>query len=313
MKIKKTLNIVTALILGAIAIMVLGVSVYAQTDTSEYSKKQLESITKFLGYKNDEGVANYELLGMTTASDMENLDGITWSDNSIKVIEKINIEDKNLVGNLDLSDVPTVLEIDVSGNKISGIEIGENLLLDRLDIKNNEITTLDISKCSKLKKVDLSENYLQNIEMDYDNVIETIDVSDNLLNFNTIPKEYINGEIAYENQKEVFVIAHSQVGSLFADKKVDFSYYGADKYNWYDEQDNEIFPLEENGKFIFTKDYIGKNVYCVMSSEQYDGLTLKTELISIIAKDYSLLIMSSVFLVLVGMLIFVIKYFKKKK
>lgn len=290
-----------------------------QEDNTNYSKKQFESIVKFLEQKNTEDVPNYEILGLKSAQDVYKLEQIIWSDDEkgVEVIDKIKFEDEQLTGTLDLSDVPTVAQIDIKDTKISELILGQNANLQKLTLSDSEITTLDLTKCAMVEQVNVSQNYLQNVEVSKINSIKLIDVSGNLLNFKTISslEEQVSGEVFYQNQKDLFVIAHSELNSVFADKKIDFSYYGADQFLWYDEQGNKIFPQvsEKGDEFTFGEQDLDKKVYCVMSSSNYPELELRTELITIIPKDYSLLIMFIVFALLVAMLMFVIKFFRVKK
>ncbi len=281
---------------------------YAQ---DSYDSKQVASLTKFLDSKDSNDTPNYQKLGLTAGYNISDISDVIWDNDSIKQIIEINFENKQLTGELDLTNTPSVQTIDISNNQISKLSLTKESAVTMMDLSNNELTSIDLSGCTKLVTANLSSNYIQSVILPSECYIDLLDVRDNLLNFNTIPSGGNIKKLKYSNQKDTFVIAHSQVNGIYADKKADFSFYGADSYSWFDNIGNPVSPKVDGSIMLFSKDFLEKRLYCVMTSKRYPDLTLRTEQIVILQKDYSLLILLTVFILLGAALWFVVKFYSR--
>ena len=124
---------------------------------------------------------------------------------------KLIIRFYKLLGELDLTDFPQLIELNCSHNQLTGLELSKNLnlikfwcddnLLEKLDVShntklvelsivNNKITDLDLSKNLQLKFCWLESNFFTKLDVSYntnltklhcyDNQLTELDISKNL-------------------------------------------------------------------------------------------------------------------------------------
>lgn len=103
----------------------------------------------------------------------------------------INWHDHLLQGNISFSGLTELLALDISNNRITGIDISSNVKLSWLRCEYNDIYQLDIKlnpllysiRCNnnKIKELDLSSNFKLKDLYCNNNLIEILDVSKNIL------------------------------------------------------------------------------------------------------------------------------------
>ncbi|MCE8162851.1 MAG: protein kinase [Candidatus Moeniiplasma glomeromycotorum] len=75
-----------------------------------------------------------------------------------KMKKKIEIKNKNLEGDLDLSDFVNLEYLNCSDNQLTALNLGNCLNLENLQLTNNQLTQLNLTNCSRLKVVWCSNN-----------------------------------------------------------------------------------------------------------------------------------------------------------
>jgi Leucine-rich repeat (LRR) protein len=97
----------------------------------------------------------YGLLELEVPSgySISNLDGI---ENLIS-LESLIVSDIGLTS-LDVSNNPTLKQIDCSNNQLTSLDLNNNLGLNQLDCSNNQISSLDLSNNLMLTYIDVSNN-----------------------------------------------------------------------------------------------------------------------------------------------------------
>ena len=106
-------------------------------------------------------------------------------------LSKINWENIKLSGKLSFSLFDGLTELNVSQNKLTGLDVSENSELIMLNCSSNKLENLDLTKNQKLKFGYCRNNNLKNLELAqnkeleildcYQNVLENLDISYNLM------------------------------------------------------------------------------------------------------------------------------------
>jgi len=120
-------------------------------------------------------------------------------------------------------------------------------------------------------------------------VLEYVDCSDNQLTFSALPS---TGYAAYDYGSQGLVPIPS---TLSSNVQLDLSHeylIGTvpTLYAWFYEDDTPIdssLYTESNGKFTFNRLESGARIYCAMSNANFEGLTLQTTLVTIVAPALS--------------------------
>lgn len=90
-------------------------------------------------------------------------DGITWCYvNGTYYVEDIQLANRNLTGNLQLSNMEQIQSITLAENSISGLEINQCAKLECVNCMENEIEELSLTNCNSLWKILGYYNYLKN-------------------------------------------------------------------------------------------------------------------------------------------------------
>lgn len=142
-------------------------------------------------------IQEQKALGALISEDLDN-DQYAWtfyqdSDTGHKEyrLTRINWHDHLLQGNISFSELPELYDIDISNNRITGIDISSNVKLSWLRCEYNDIDQLDMKsnpllysiRCNnnKIKELDLSSNFKLKDLYCNNNLIEILDVSKNIL------------------------------------------------------------------------------------------------------------------------------------
>lgn len=142
-------------------------------------------------------IQEQKALGALISEDLDN-DQYAWtfyqdSDTGHKEyrLTRINWHDHLLQGNISFSELPELYDINISNNRITGIDIRSNVKLSWLRCEYNDIDHLDIKsnsllysiRCNnnKIKELDLSSNLKLNDLSCNNNQIGILDVSKNIL------------------------------------------------------------------------------------------------------------------------------------
>ena len=107
---------------------------------------------------------------------ISNLDGI---ENLIS-LENLIVSDIGLTS-LDLSNNPTLKQLDCSNNQLTSLDLSNNPFLEQLDCSNNQLTSLDLSNNPFLEQLDCSNNQLTSLDLNNNLGLHQLDCSNNLL------------------------------------------------------------------------------------------------------------------------------------
>jgi len=121
---------------------------------------------------------------------------IIYSPEKRKETTWLNISQKNLEGNADLSDFMNLSELDCSGNNLTSLKLNNCSQLKAISCHGNQLTNLDLSNCAGLVKLDSVDNELTNLALPKDaSNLKTLYLSNN--NFHqdlSFLKEVVNLE-----------------------------------------------------------------------------------------------------------------------
>jgi hypothetical protein len=89
-----------------------------------------------------------------------------WVDTEkIKVIESIDIGNKNITDLTGIQDFIALKELICRDNQLTTLNISANILLENLDCFSNSLTTLDLSTNTKLKELHIGSNAISSIDI----------------------------------------------------------------------------------------------------------------------------------------------------
>jgi Leucine-rich repeat (LRR) protein len=100
---------------------------------------------------------NYPKNGTCIRKDAEN-DNYEDYGKRRKEVEELDIGDKGLEGNLDLSDFVNLEKLDCNNNQLTDLNLTECIKLEELICYFNKFTELKLTNLANLKKFDLSYN-----------------------------------------------------------------------------------------------------------------------------------------------------------
>lgn len=192
--------------------------------------------------------------------DPETWGGVTWDTSTPKKGTYIDWQNKGLVGDLDVSGLEQLMNIDCHGNQLTGLDLGGLPKLTELNCKENLLTTLEVAGCVELKNL-----WCEN----------------NQLTFATLPPGLpaSGGAYVYAPQADISVDSD---GIIVAGEEIDLSAEAEvgevdTVFTWLDGDGNEIAPITaDSGKFVFDAGPAGKTIYCEMTNAALPALTLKT-------------------------------------
>lgn len=168
--------------------------------TNEGNKTLVEGVTS-LGTNGDmflngieyfTGLQNLILLNnsvLTKLPDLTSLSNLRIL--AVTTLESTADSDLTAVSSLTaVSGLPASLEeLDLSGNKLTALDVSKLTNLEKLDLSENKLTTLDVSKLTNLEELDLSENKLTALDvskltklkelMVFNNELTELDITNN--------------------------------------------------------------------------------------------------------------------------------------
>lgn len=150
---------------------------------SGYDKGDWNAIREFLELKDELGIKNgVRILGSQySSSSMENIPGLTWTSiNGIYYVTDINWNSYGLKGELSLSTLNYLTNLDVGNNQISSISL-PTISLTSLDVSHNCLETIDLSKIYKLETCKCNDNALSSLELSDNSKLVYFDCSNNFI------------------------------------------------------------------------------------------------------------------------------------
>ncbi len=130
-------------------------------------------------------------------------DGITWRYvGGTYYVEDIQLANRNLTGNLQLSNMEQLQSITLAENAISGLEINQCAKLECVNCMENEIEELSVSNCNSLWKILGYYNCLKNENVE--KILEDFEAKENAVI--ELHSQYIKGAKEKFSSKEMKTI-----------------------------------------------------------------------------------------------------------
>lgn len=194
---------------------------FAYQCVPENAKFNTTELTKLKELANTSN--NLEILGWDIDNPASYV-GIQWIlINGTYYVDRINLSDLQLSGNVDISKFAYVKEIDLSNNNIVEVNVSGCSSLEKLNVCSNKITQLNISNLSKLNTLFCSDNYL--VDNLSDDII-SLTKQENATVTEIYP-QYTNASADHFNEKELKILKES-IGEEITD--IDWQYPGLCNY-----------------------------------------------------------------------------------
>ncbi|HHU81813.1 MAG TPA: leucine-rich repeat domain-containing protein [Firmicutes bacterium] len=193
----------------------------------------------------------------------------------------------NQLESLDVSDCESLEYLMCFSNILTSLDLGDGENLQFLWCSSNELTSLDLSGYKNLQGLRCYSNELTSLDLSGCSALQELDCSDNKLTFSTLTLPLVPSDVVYTYSPQENIPIGAG-GKIAAGEKIDLSAEAriGDTYTvftWYDENREEIIPTTAtNGVFTFGKDFAGQTVYCEMTNDAFQGLTLKTDKVQVV-------------------------------
>ncbi|CAJ0824658.1 6738_t:CDS:10 [Entrophospora sp. SA101] len=115
-------------------------------------------------------------------------------------ITKLNIRDKNLEGDLDLSDFVNCQILNCLNNKITSLNLSNCLKLKKLNCSFNKLTNLHLDNLTQLQRIDCDNNYLNSFDYSVLNPEKLIYLC---INANNLPKQDLSVFSKFTNLEQL--------------------------------------------------------------------------------------------------------------
>lgn len=220
------------------------------------------------------------------------LESLNLSDNNLSSINlagpsdalnKVRLGDINLAGNnlseFHVPDNRTLINLDLSRNKIETISFRDADNLKSLNVAGNLFSDIDLHYCNKMLSLDASGNRLTQISLPDTVRLTTVNLSDNCLTLATLPApSLMNGaSYTYAPQGKIGIPTKGPGVDLSSQaldidgNKTSFAWFKADGTPCKEGVDYTV----TGGRTRFIDVEMGK-VYCEITNGAFPGLTILT-------------------------------------
>lgn len=246
----------------------------------QYHEEEVAALKAFLIQPSAEtGKKNYEQLGFTSEPDwnddgwVQGVKNITWNDNEPKRITDISWASHRLAGTLSLTVCSQLRVLRCYGNQLTELNVAGLSALQTLDCCSNQFTSLDLSGLTSLTFLCCYNNQLTGLDVSDSPDLYHINCSQNQLPLSQIPSTSSKlTSYTYAPQRSV------DGGETYTGK-VDLSdQLRNDKtiFRWYlkDDQNTELTDIiqeNEDGTFTIPPHYIGMDLICKMTNEDFSA------------------------------------------
>lgn len=191
---------------------------------------------------------------------------------------------QNELEELDLSQNAKIKNLYVFGNKLWELHVDNMPNLFTLSCAENQLSELDVTHNPELQTLTASGNKLSQIDLEQNEGLRVVDLRSNQFTFSTLP-------LKKEGWSSYYYTAQADLGITFDENQhtVDLSEQAdvdgtPTVFVWLTESGDTLVENEDYtitcGVTTFCKSQ-SEPVYCVLSNECFDGLTLKTNTIKI--------------------------------
>lgn len=155
----------------------------------EYERDEIFKLEEWKNDNENELDIEAEILNIIDVWELLNKD---FSNDERQKIEELDVSDKNLIGELDLSELPNLKRLDCSHNQLTSLELGTNSNLLYLDCSHNQLRRgLDLTNNKRLISLDCSFNKLEKLTIDNCPDLEMFICNDNELK-NNLKKDLLD-------------------------------------------------------------------------------------------------------------------------
>lgn len=244
----------------------------------QYHEEEVAALKEFLMQPSAEaGKKNYEQLGFTSEPDWNDenwvpvVKNITWDNSVPKRITDISWASHRLAGTLNLTVCSQLRVLRCYTNQLTEINVAGLSALQTLDCCSNQFTSIDLSGLTSLSFLCC-----------YNNQLTSLDVSDspNLYHLNCSQNQLPLSQLPSTSSKltsYTYAPQRSVDGGETYTGKVDLSSQlrnDKTKFRWYlkDDQSTELTDIiqeNEDGTFTIPPHYIGMDLICKMTNEDF--------------------------------------------
>ena len=258
----------------------LSINGTALTDINLSAAKQLKQL-----YLNDTRMKSIDL-GWNRALEVLELTGNDFDSLNIRgandAFQKNLLQDINLSNNqlnkVTLNDNYTIHHLNLSHNQLTELSFKDGDMMESINVADNQLERIELSYCTILKKLDISNNRIVSIVMPEEHQLQSLHCENNALSFTSLPQLEGVADYVYAPQSQV-TIATQGPGA-------DLSAHNLNKqtvYTW-KTTDGEMLTAGTDytvtdGRTRFQPSTFGKQLYCEMTHEAFNQLTLTTSAI----------------------------------
>jgi Leucine-rich repeat (LRR) protein len=112
----------------------------------------------------DAGCDAFNQLNWNTESNPGNWTGVSWNDSIPKRVKWLEVGNKSLTGNMNVSSLGDMSELWCNSNQLTGLNLTGLTNLKRVVCRSNQLTSLDISSLLKLRELYCNNNQLDNLD-----------------------------------------------------------------------------------------------------------------------------------------------------
>ena len=155
-----------------------------------YNANDIAKLTAFANQGDNLAQLDWDL------SDPSSWDYVTWTivDDEYR-LERFTAYEKNLTGDLDLSDCSALEYLFCRNNKLASLDLSNCVVLEELHCNNNKLTSLNLTNCSKMILIGARINQLTELDVTGMTSLIGLDISRNDINADelTSPGTYVKG------------------------------------------------------------------------------------------------------------------------
>ncbi|HHT47743.1 MAG TPA: hypothetical protein GXZ98_00400, partial [Firmicutes bacterium] len=195
----------------------------------------------------------------------------------------------NNLTSLDVSNCSSLMTLQCNDNNLISLNVKNNKSLQALSCQNNQLKSLDLSGCTALTALTCFSNQLISLDVSDCRNLKNLSCFYNQLSFSNLPVSLpvSEGTYTYSPQNPIpldvgeKILPNMEI-DLSAEAVIDGMRTG---FDWYD-QDGLLSPAPtplRDGVFAFGPDFVGRTLYCIMTSTKFPGLELSTSQAQVVA------------------------------
>ena len=187
------------------------------------------------------------------------------SDSQLQTIENISCESKGITSAKGISKLSNLINLNLSNNKLTSLDLDGNILLEELEIYDNYISKLDLNKNLNLQSLNASSNNINILVLPKTLSLATIDISGNKLRSLNLSfyKELYNLDVSRNNLNAIILPDTKFLTEIFISEnnltKLDVS--SCTNLEYISASNNNISELILPNASLDDKKYLLKDLY----------------------------------------------------